>query len=230
MHVEDTLGPRELRLRYYNLVSFGLICLKILFVFVSDVIDARGQVNISSINQMPLQNIHVIELFDVWGIDFMGPFPNSFGYLYILVGVDYASKWVEAVPSKTNDHKVVVKFLQDNIFTRFGTPRAIISDGGSHFNNQPFASLLKKYGITHKVGTPYHPQTSGQVEISNREIKSILEKTVNTRRKDWSLRLNDALWAYRTAYKTPLACPHIEWCLGKLVTYQWSWSIELTGP
>ncbi|CAL8997671.1 unnamed protein product, partial [Prunus brigantina] len=85
--------------------------------------------NISSRNQMPLQNIQVVELFDVWGIDFMGPFPNSFGYLYILVGVDYVSKWVEAVPSKTNDHKVVVKFLQDNIFTRFGTPRAIISDG-----------------------------------------------------------------------------------------------------
>jgi hypothetical protein len=99
----------------------------------------------------------VVELFDVWGIDFMGPFPNSYENLYILVGVDYVSKWVEAVPSKTNDHKVVVKFLQDNIFTRFGTPRAIINDGGSHFNNHAFASLIKKYGITHKVGTPYHP-------------------------------------------------------------------------
>jgi len=160
--------------------------------------------NISSRNQLPLQNIQEVELFDVWRIDFIGPFPNSFGFLYILVGIDYVSKWVEAVPYKTNDHQVVVKFLHEYIFTRFGTPRAIISDGGSHFNNRPFAYLLKKYGITHKVGTPYHPQTSGQVEISNREIKSILEKTVNTNRKDWSLRLNDALWAYRTAYKTPI--------------------------
>jgi hypothetical protein len=83
--------------------------------------------------------------------------------------------------------------LQDNIFTRFGTLRAIISVGGSHFNNQAFASLIKKYGITHKVGTPYHPQTSGQVEISNIEIKGILERTVNTNKKDWSLLLNDAL-------------------------------------
>jgi transposase InsO family protein len=132
----------------------------------------------------------------------MGPFPNSYGYLYTFVGVDYVSIWIEVVPSKTNDHKVVVKFLQDNIFTMFGTPRAIISDGGSIFNNQVFASLIKKYGITHKVGTPYHPQTSGQVEISNREIKSIQEKTVNTNRKDLSLCLNDALWAYRTTYKT----------------------------
>jgi hypothetical protein len=75
----------------------------------------------------------------------MGPFPNSYGNLYILVSVDYVSKWVEAVPSKTNDHKVVVKFLQDNTFTRFGTPRAIISYGGSHFNNQAFTSLIEKY-------------------------------------------------------------------------------------
>jgi transposase InsO family protein len=80
--------------------------------------------------------------------------------------------------------KWFVKFLQDHIFARFGTPRAMISDGGSHFNNQAFASLIKKYGITHKVGTPYHPQTNGQVEISNRKIKGILERTVNTVRKD----------------------------------------------
>ena len=120
---------------------------------------------------MPLSPILIVELFDVWGIDFMGPFPPLFGYLYILVAVDYVSKWVEAIPCKTNNHKVVVIFLKENIFSRFGTPRAIISDGGTHFCNRVFATLLKKYSITHRVLTPFHPQTSGQVEVSNREIK-----------------------------------------------------------
>ena len=153
---------------------------------------------------MPLTPILIIENFDCWGIDFMGPFPPSCGYLYILLFVDYMSKWVEAIPTRTNDHKVVLKFIKEHIFSRFGIPRAIISDGGLHFCNRSFAYLLRKYGVTHKVSTAYHPQTNGQAELANREIKHILEKTVAPNRKDWSLRLTDALWAYRTAFKTIL--------------------------
>ena len=123
--------------------------------------------------------ILIIEIFNVWGIDFIGPFPSSFGNLYILLAVDYVSKWVEAIPAKSNDAKVVLKFLKENIFSRFGTPRAIISYQGTHFKNRQFESLLKKYSITQELATPYHPQTSGQVEVSNHQIKQILEKTVN---------------------------------------------------
>ena len=142
---------------------------------------------------MPLNPILPIEIFYCWGIDFMGPFPSSFGNLYILLAVDYVSKWVEAIPCQNNDHKTVIRFLKENILSLFGTPQVIISDGGSHFCNHPFKALMKKYGVNHKVSTPYHPQTSGQAEISNREIKHILEKTVNPNRKDWLLRLTDAL-------------------------------------
>ncbi|KAH9801443.1 hypothetical protein KPL71_001038 [Citrus sinensis] len=105
-------------------------------------------------NMMPLNPILVVEIFYVWGIDFMGPFPPSFGHQYILVALDYVSKWVEAIPCRTNDHKVVIAFLKSNIVSRFGFPRAIISDGGAHFCNKAFKALLTKYSITHKVATP----------------------------------------------------------------------------
>nr|CAN69603.1 hypothetical protein VITISV_007659 [Vitis vinifera] len=102
-------------------------------------------------NMMPLNPILIVDLFDVWGIDFMRPFLMSFGYSYILVGVDYVSKWVEAIPCKSNDHKVVLKFLKENIFSRFGVPKAIISDGSTHFCNKLFETLLAKYWVKHKL-------------------------------------------------------------------------------
>ena len=113
---------------------------------------------------MPLTPILIIEIFDCWGINFIRPFPPSCGYLYILLSIDYVSKWVEAIPTRTNDRKVVLKFIKEHIFCQFGVPRAIISDGGLHFCNRSFEILLKKYGVTHKVSMAYHPQINGQAK------------------------------------------------------------------
>jgi len=183
------------------------------FISKCDSCQRRG--NISRRNEMPQNPILEVEIFDVWGIDFMGPFPSSYRNKYIMFVVDYVSKWVEAIASPTNDARVVLKLFKTIIFPRFGVPRVVISDGGKHFMNKVFENLLKKHGVNHKLATPYHPQTSGQVEISNRKIKAILEKTVGITRKDWSTKLDDAVWAYRTAFKTPIGTTPFNLLYGK---------------
>nr|GEX67251.1 reverse transcriptase domain-containing protein [Tanacetum cinerariifolium] len=165
----------------------------------------QRQGKISQRDEMTQNYIQVCEIFDVWGIDFMGLFASSRGNKYILVAVDYLSKWVEAKALPTNDARVVCKFLKST-FAMFRTPRAIISDYGTHFYNDQFAKVMLKYGVTHRLATAYHPQTSGQVEVSNRGLKRIMERIVGENRASWSDKLGDALWAFHTAYKTPIGC------------------------
>ena len=163
---------------------------------------------------MPMNYSLLIEPFDCWGFDFMGPFPPH-KYTHILVAVDYVTKWVEAILTESADHKTSLKMLKDVIFPRFGVARYLMTDGGSHFTHGTFRKALAKYDVNHRISSPYHPQTSGQVELTNREIKLILQKTVNSSRKDWSKKLGDALWAYRTAYKNPMGMSPYKIVYGK---------------
>nr|GEW47504.1 reverse transcriptase domain-containing protein [Tanacetum cinerariifolium] len=174
----------------------------------------QRQGKISQKDEMPQNSIQVCEIFDVWGINFMGPFPSSKGNKYILVAVDYLLKWVEAKALPTNNARVVVKILK-SLFSWFGTPKAIISDRGTHFCNDQFSRFMSKYEVTHRLSTVYHPQTSGQIEVINRGLKRILERTVGENRALWSDKLEDALWAFRTAFKTPVGCTPYQLVYGK---------------
>ncbi|GKC67844.1 reverse transcriptase domain-containing protein [Tanacetum coccineum] len=190
----------------------------------------QRQGKISQRDKMPQNFIQIYEIFDIWGIDFMGPFSSSQGNKYTLMDVDYVSKWVEAKALPTNDARVVVKFLK-YLFSRFGTLQAIISDRGSHFCNDQFSKVLEKYDVTHKLSTSYHAQTSGQVEVSNRSLKTILERTVGEHHAKWPNKLDDALWAFRTAFKNPIGCTPYRLILkifsGKLKSH-WSGPFTIT--
>nr|GEW73809.1 reverse transcriptase domain-containing protein [Tanacetum cinerariifolium] len=121
---------------------------------------------------------------------------------------------VKAKALPTNDARVVVKFLK-SLFSRFETPKAIIIDIGTHFCNDQFSRVMSKYGVTHRLSNAYHPQTSGQVEVTNRGLKRILERTVGENRALWSDKLEDALWAFRTAFQTPIGCTPYRLVFGK---------------
>nr|GEU87523.1 transposon Ty3-I Gag-Pol polyprotein [Tanacetum cinerariifolium] len=152
------------------------------FELVKNCDSCQRQGQISQRNEMPHNSIQVCEIFDVWGIDFMGPFPSSKGNKYILAAVNYLSKWVEAKALPTNDAQVVVKILK-SLFSRFGTPKAIISDRGTHFCNDQF--------------------------------ERVMSKTVGENRALWSDKLEDALWAFRTTFKTPVGCTPYRLVYGK---------------
>nr|GEU69029.1 reverse transcriptase domain-containing protein [Tanacetum cinerariifolium] len=121
---------------------------------------------------------------------------------------------VEAKALITNDARVVVKFLK-SLFSLFETPKAIISDRGTHFCNDQFSRVMSKYGVTHRLSTAYYPQTTGQVEVTNRGLKRILEMTIGENHALWSDKLKDALWAFRTAFKTPISCTPYRLVYGK---------------
>nr|GFB28131.1 reverse transcriptase domain-containing protein [Tanacetum cinerariifolium] len=137
------------------------------------------------------------------GIDFMGPFPFSQGNRYILVAGDYLSKWVEAKALPNNDARVVVKFLK-SLFARFRIPRAIIIDRETHFCNDKFAKVMSKYWVTHRLTTAYHPQTSGQVEVSNQGLNRIPKRMVGGNHASWSEKLEDVYELLKLLIRHPL--------------------------
>jgi len=136
-------------------------------------------------DEMPLNPQVTLEPFERWALDFIGPInPPSNQRVYILVCIDYMTKWVEAKALLKANEEPVLTFLFEEIFVRFGLPRELVTDGGPPFNSHGFKDTLQKYHIKHKMTTPYYPQENGQVESTNKVIEAILTKTVKENRRD----------------------------------------------
>jgi hypothetical protein len=193
--MEDIMEHSKHMQKSRKVDSSGQPCTKIQRTLSEGVDHVRGTV--ISTPEMPCHSPTTFRLNkqikNIWGIDYMGSFPKSRNCEYILVAVDYVSKWVEALPCHAANAKNSKKMFEETIFLRFGVHRMVISDGGTHFTDKNFRKYLSKHGIRHNVATPYHPQTSGQAETSNKQIKNILQKTVNEMGTMWKDKLPDAL-------------------------------------
>jgi hypothetical protein len=150
-----------------------------------------------------LHPIIAIDPFSKWGIDFMQCKPTSArGHSYIIVAVDYFTKWAEAMPTFLNDGRIATLFLFNHIINHFGVPRAIVTDHGAHFKNQMMRKLYVKLGVHHEISSPYYPQANGQVEAINKVLKTMIQCMVGENKTSWHLQLFSSLWAYRTSVKT----------------------------
>ncbi|KAJ3685541.1 hypothetical protein LUZ61_014705 [Rhynchospora tenuis] len=141
--------------------------------------------------------------FDVWGIDLLGPFPQGQGNVkFLVVAVEYFTKWIEAKPLATISSQKVVDFVRHQIVYRYGLPHTIISDNGTQFSGTPFQDFCKGLGIRSFTSSVCHPQSNGLAEVSNRTILEGLKKKIEGSKNTWPEYLDEILWAYRTTPRT----------------------------
>eukprot|EP00253_Pinus_taeda_P020748 PITA_20748 len=195
------------------------------YVRACDSCQRMGQPNHK--DEMPLNPQVILEPFERWAIDFIGPInPPSNQRVYILVCTDYMTKWVEAKALIKANEESVLAFLFEEIFVRYGLPRELVTDGGPPFNSHGFNDTLQKYHIKHRMTTPYHPQSNGQVESTNKVIEAILTKTIKENRRDRFQKLPEALWAYRTTWKNTTGFSPYELVFGKNFVFPLEFEIK----
>jgi transposase InsO family protein len=157
------------------------------------------------VHPTPLHLVFSISPFAKWGIFFTTCNPSSAaGHHYIIVVVDYFTKWVEAMSTYSNEVKTTTLFLFNHIITRFGIPKSIVIDHGTHFCNSMMDKLTTMPHLDHEEYSPYYPQANGQVESINHILKTMLQQMVRKHKSNWHAQLFSAIWAYRTSAKTAM--------------------------
>ena len=139
--------------------------------------------------------------FAQWGLDILGPFPKQMKFL--VVGIDYFTKWVEAKPLAKITQQNFKNFVWKSIVCRFGVSRVLVSDNGWQFDNTPFKDFCEQLGINNHYSSPFHPQANGQAEVANRSLLKIIKTRLEGAKGIWPDELSGVLWAYRTTVRTP---------------------------
>jgi hypothetical protein len=197
-HYWKTTAHKILRAGYYWPTLFSDV-----FSFVKSCDKCQRFAGRQQLKSLPLKPIHVNGPFQQWGLDFIGEInPHSSGqHKWILVATDYFTKWIEAIPTKNANHQVVIKFLNENIFTRFGCPTKLVTDNAAAFRAKELVDMCESMGIQLVHSTSYYPQGNGLAESSNKSLVRIIKKLLEDNKKSWDSKLKFALWADRVTIK-----------------------------
>jgi len=197
-HYWKTTAHKILRARYYWPSLFSDV-----FSFVKSCDRCQRFEGKQQLKSLPLKPIQAKGPFQQWGLDCIGEInPHSSGqHRWILVATDYFTKWIEAIPTRKVDHNVVMKFLTENIFTRFGCPHKLVIDNAVAFTAKELVEMCDSMGIKLVHSTSYYPQGNGLAESSNKSLIRIIKKLLEDNKKNWDSKLKYALWANRVTIK-----------------------------
>jgi hypothetical protein len=154
------------------------------------------------LRSLPLNPVVVSGPFQQWGLDFIGEIhpPSSGKHRWILTATDFFTKWIEAIPTRSASHKVIIGFLED-LITRFGCPNKIVTDNAAAFGSEPLAKFCEQFGIKLIHSTPYYPQGNGLVESSNKILIRIIKRLLEDNKRAWNSKLKFSLWVDRVTTK-----------------------------
>jgi ribonuclease HI len=195
-----TTAHKILRAGYYWPTLFPDVCREIRACIKCQKFSGKQQ-----LKSLPLKPVVVSAPFQQWGLDFIGEIhpPSSGQHRWILTATDYFTKWIEAVPTRSTSHKVIISFLED-IIARFGCPSKIVTDNASPFRSEPLIKFCDQFGISLIHSTPYYPQGNGLAESSNKSLIKLIKKLLEDNKRAWDSKLKFALWADRVTTKKSL--------------------------
>jgi ribonuclease HI len=195
-----TTAHKILRAGYYWPTLFPDVCREVRACIKCQKFSGKQE-----LKSLPLKPVMVSAPFQQWGLDFIGEIhpPSSGQHRWILTATDYFTKWIEAVPTRSTSHKVIISFLED-ILARFGCPSKIVTDNASPFRSEPLVKFCEQFGISLTHSTPYYPQGNGLAESSNKSLIKLIKKLLEDNKRAWDSKLKFALWADRVTTKKSL--------------------------